>query len=85
MLGVQGWATTQKSILFFYRRPAGYTVSSRPAGLHSKTIEEKVVLVWLFQDKVSLSSPGYPGTISVEQDGLKLLEIHLPLPPQFWD
>jgi hypothetical protein len=27
---------------------------------------------WFFQDRVSLCSPGYPGTYSVDQAGLKL-------------
>lgn len=30
-------------------------------------------------------SPGYPGTFSVDQAVLELLEIYLPLPPKCWD
>jgi hypothetical protein len=42
-------------------------------------------LVWFgFQDRVSLCSPGCPGTHSVDQAGLKLTEILLPLPPECW-
>ena len=38
------------------------------------------------QDRVSVcKSPGYPGIHFVDQAGLKLREIHLPLPPQCWD
>jgi hypothetical protein len=36
----------------------------------------------VFQDRVSLCSPGCPGTHSVDQAGLELTEIHLPLPPE---
>ena len=32
-----------------------------------------------FRDRVSLCSPGCPGTHSVDQAGLELTEIHLPL------
>jgi hypothetical protein len=45
-------------------------------------------LVWfglVFQDRVSLSNPGCPGTHSLDQDGLKVTEIQLPLPPKHWD
>ena len=38
------------------------------------------------QDRVSLyNSTGCPEIRFVDQDGLKLTEIHLPLPPKFWD
>ena len=36
-------------------------------------------------DRVSLCSPGCPGTHSINQAGLELTEIHLPLPPGCWD
>ena len=36
----------------------------------------------LFQDRVSLCSPGCPGTHSVDQAGLELTEICLPLLPK---
>ena len=40
----------------------------------------------VFWDRVSLcKSPGCPGTHYVDQDGLKLTEICLPLPPECWD
>jgi hypothetical protein len=42
------------------------------------------LFVCLFPDRVSLYSPGCPGTHSVDQAGLEL-EIHLPLPPKCWD
>ena len=29
--------------------------------------------------------PGWPGTCYVDQAGLKLTEIYLPLPPESWD
>ena len=32
-----------------------------------------------------LCNPGYPGTHSVDQAGLELTDIHLPLPPECWD
>jgi hypothetical protein len=38
------------------------------------------------QDRVSLcNSPGCPGTCYVDQTGLELTEIPLPLPPECWD
>ena len=40
---------------------------------------------FIFQDRVSLCSPGYSGTHIVDQAGLELIEIHLPLPPDCWD
>lgn len=40
-----------------------------------------VVLFFVFQDRVSLCSPGCRGTHSVDQVGLELL----PLSPEFWD
>jgi hypothetical protein len=36
------------------------------------------------QDKVSLCSPGHPGTHCVDQASSNS-EIHLPLPPKCWD
>jgi hypothetical protein len=36
----------------------------------------------VFQDRVLLCSPGCPGTCSVDQDGLELTEICLPLPSE---
>jgi hypothetical protein len=43
-------------------------------------------LFWflVFQDRVSLYSPGCPGTHFVDQSGLNS-EICLPLPPECWD
>jgi hypothetical protein len=39
---------------------------------------------FVFQDRVSLYSPGCPGTHFVDQAGLKP-EIRPPLPPECWD
>jgi hypothetical protein len=44
-----------------------------------------VVFVFVFQNRVSLCSPGCPKTHSVDQAGLKITEIHLPLPPECGD
>jgi hypothetical protein len=43
-----------------------------------------VVVVVVSRDRVSLYSPGCPGTHSVDQAGLEL-RIHLCLPPKCWD
>ena len=43
------------------------------------------VLFCFVWDRVSLYSPGCPGTHPVGQAGLKLTEILLPLPPECWD
>jgi hypothetical protein len=40
---------------------------------------------FFFRDRVSLCSSGCPGTHFVDQAGLELREIHLPLPPKCWD
>jgi hypothetical protein len=53
-----------------------------------KTINVTVCLLvclFVFQDWVSQCSPGSPGTHSVDQAGLELIEICLPLPPKCWD
>ncbi|EDL00943.1 mCG146985 [Mus musculus] len=45
------------------------------------------IIVFFFffpEDRVSLCSPGCPGTHFVDHAGLKL-EIRLPLPPEYWD
>jgi hypothetical protein len=39
----------------------------------------------VFWGRVSLYSPGCPGTHFVDQADLELTEIHLPLPPECWD
>lgn len=36
------------------------------------------------KDRVSLYSPGWPGTWYVDQASFNFTEIHLPLPPQCW-
>ena len=44
------------------------------------------VCLFCFPDRVSLcNSPGCPGTSSVDQAGLELTEICLPLPPECWN
>jgi hypothetical protein len=35
------------------------------------------------QDRISSCSPGCHGTHSVDQAGLELTELHLPLPPEY--
>jgi hypothetical protein len=41
-----------------------------------------IFLVLVFQDRISQYSAGCPVTCFVDQAGLKLREIHLPLPPR---
>ena len=41
--------------------------------------------LFLFQDMVSLCSLDCPRTSSVDQTSFKLIEIHLPLPPERWN
>jgi hypothetical protein len=38
-----------------------------------------------FQDRVSLCSPGCPGTHFIDQAGLEFTEINLTLAPECWD
>ena len=40
---------------------------------------------FVFQDRISLCTVGCPGTPSVDQTSFELTEIHLPLPPKYWD
>jgi hypothetical protein len=54
----------------------------------NKQISEKQnnkIIFGFFQDRVSLYSPGCPGTHSVDQADLSNSEIHLPLPPKYGD
>ena len=44
-----------------------------------------VLFCFVFQDRVSLCNSVCPGTCFVGQAGPKLTEIHLPLPPKYWD
>lgn len=45
-----------------------------------------LIFSWFcFGDKVSLYIPGYLRTLHIDQAGLKLTKICLPLPPQCWD
>jgi hypothetical protein len=50
----------------------------------NKTKQEQTwfLLFFSFQNRVSLCSPSCPGTCFVDQAGLELTEIHLPLPPE---
>jgi hypothetical protein len=44
------------------------------------------IYLFIYLDRVSLCpSPGCPGTLSVDQAGLKFTEICLPLPPKCWN
>jgi hypothetical protein len=62
-------------------------------GSHIGLIGESTTVVLLnehifflfFQTRVSLCSPGCPGTHCVEQAGLELIEMQLLLPPEHWD
>jgi hypothetical protein len=49
------------------------------------TILVFLFVCFVFRDRVSLSSPGFPGIHSVDQDALELTEILLPLSPECWD
>jgi hypothetical protein len=44
-------------------------------GLHSKSVCLFSLLYFVFPDKVSLHSPGYPGTHSVDQAGLEFRDL----------
>jgi len=65
--------------------PCYYLPFSKPA--HRKHSPQGLVFdFFFFWGRVSLySSPQCPGTHPVDQDGLKLGEIRLPLPPKHWD
>jgi hypothetical protein len=48
-------------------------------------VPSNVAFSLFLPDRVSLCSPGSPGTCSVDQAGFKLGEIHIPLPQECWD
>ncbi|CAO2589176.1 hypothetical protein LEMLEM_LOCUS5296 [Lemmus lemmus] len=52
------------------------TDNSMQSREHNTHIPKRVSLV---------HCPGCPGTHFIDQTGLELTEIHLPLPPKFWD
>ena len=43
------------------------------------------LLIGFFKTGFYLCTLGFPGTYFVDQAGLKLTEIHLPVPPKCWD
>jgi hypothetical protein len=55
------------------------------AGLETNSSSKVNVVMNMVMDVASLHSPGYTGTSSVDLTGLKLTEIHLPLPHKGWD
>jgi hypothetical protein len=56
-------------------------MGSGTAGTRNDFCFVSFVLFCFSKNRVSLCSLGYPGTSSVDQVGFKLIEIHLPLPP----
>ena len=59
-------------------------MGSAPADSSSHGLSSSFILICFacfFPDRVSLCSPGCPGTHSVDQASLKLTEIYLLLPP----
>ena len=57
-------------------------------------LSHKVLVLWLrgtgkrfylFEDRVLLGSFSRPGTCYIDEVGLKLTELHLPLPPESLD
>jgi hypothetical protein len=70
------------------QQPLGWTSSARKNIRQEHHIQVTSFLEFFcFGDRVSLCSPGCPGTHSVDQAGLQveLTEIHLSLPPKCWD
>lgn len=55
------------------------------AGVSAREEGSLIFLVTFVLETVSLCSPGYLGTHSVDLAGLELTEIPLPLPPKGWD
>jgi hypothetical protein len=53
--------------------------AGRSAGVGGVCLSFVIIL-----GRVSLCSPGCPGTCSVEQAGFQLTESQLPLPPMCW-
>jgi hypothetical protein len=53
--------------------------------LKAVLFSEELCAFFSFPERVLLCSPSYPEPQYIAQAGLKLTEIHLPLPPKCWD
>jgi hypothetical protein len=60
-------------------------LTTKPLLLHLHPHLTPVCVCVCFQDRISLCSPGCPGISSLDQAGLKLTDICLPLPPKCWE
>ena len=73
----------------FYLSPPLYFINLWVIFMSELGPEQQGILLcfvlFCFQDRVSLCSPKCPGTHSVDQAGLELTEIHLPLPSKCWN
>ena len=58
---------------------------SRDEGHRSLHTDTSWGLTLAFGDRILLPILGWPGTCYVDQAGLELTEIYLPLPPKYWD
>jgi hypothetical protein len=77
---VHHWLRDPPSVL---AKKASRICSQSTVNLNKKSMAESG---WrTLRHRVSLCSPGCPGTHSVDQAGLELTEIYLPLPPKCWD
>jgi hypothetical protein len=79
MLGIYSPPSTQG----FYFCSVYSFVSSKTQYLTFGLFYHSLSFFSVFRDRVSLCSPGCPGTHSVDQAGLELRS--LPLPPKCWD
>lgn len=63
----------------------GPPVTTSPVlGCQASANMTNTLLLYLFKDRVSLCSPGQPGTCYIDQANLELTKIHLPLPLELY-
>jgi hypothetical protein len=84
--------STYYSIQHLNYEHTSYFSKSHSAGVEFLSLGPLCLCVWgffviflgffFFQDRASLDRLGCPGTFSVDQDGLKLIKIHLPPAPK---
>ena len=65
--------------------PRAFSASPVPCIITLPLFPHDSNIAFCFQDRGSPCSPGCPGIYSVDQAGLELIEIHLPLLPKCWD
>ena len=67
-----GWGTTTVFLFVFVK-------------FHEVSVIIIIIIILFSQGKVTLCSPGCPGTCYIDQEGFELTELYLPLSLERWD